>query len=94
MSDFDTFIHDGNEFKQIGTKSGDCGRAGPEPRWFILGKVCGGNTLLLGTVRFTRGKLRRGERGKARGRAAVAVQGDPECAGCWGPIEEWRGEVP
>lgn len=79
---------------QVGTKSGDGGGAGPEPRRFVLGKVRGGNTLLLGTVRFARGKLRGRERGEACGRAAAAIEGDPERAGGRGALEEWGGEVP
>lgn len=79
---------------QVGSKSGDGGRAGPEPRRFVLGKVRGGNTLLLGPIRLVGGKLRGGERGEACGRAAAVIQGDPELASSWGPVEKRGGEVP
>jgi hypothetical protein len=79
---------------QVGTKSGDGGGAGPEPRRYLLGKVRGGNTLLLGTVRFARGKLRGGERGEACGGAAAAIERDPQRAGGGGAVEERGGEVP
>ena len=79
---------------QVGTKSSDSGGTGPEPCGILPGKVCGGRTLLLRTVRLLGSKLRGRERGEACSGTAVAIERDTQCIGCGRAFQKWGCQVP